>query len=116
MRVKITKTVHVDDLASEVRKMLDQVKNRIVYGLPDQMSQIARASLSNHGEEYFQSLDLIDRFRQNLAAIDQDLQEVHNIMQGHRNALMPPETESDPEYEKLMSQTQDSEEGFYEEG
>lgn len=91
MRVKITKTVDLSDLAGESRRMLDQVKNKIMYGLPDQMSQIVRVSLSNQAEEFFQSIELIDKFRQQLAAIDENLQEVHNIMQGYKNALMPPQ-------------------------
>ena len=125
MRVKITKTVDTNDLAGETRRMLDQVKNKIVYGLPDQMSQIVRTSLSNQGEEYFLTIDLIDQFRQQLAAIDENLQEVHNIMQGYKDALMPPqppqpaEQERDAEwaaneqaeYEKFMSQVMDAEDG-----
>ena len=99
-----------------------------MYGMPDQMSQIVRASLSNQGEEYFQAINMIDEFRQNLAAIDENLQEVQNIMQGYKNALMPPEPEAQEqdnaewaaneqaEYEKFMAQVQGSEEGFNEEG
>jgi len=125
MRIKITKTVDMNDLAGETRRMLDQVKNKIMYGLPDQMSQIVRTSLSNQGEEYFQTIDLIDQFRQQLAAIDENLQEVHNIMQGHKDALMPPQPEQpaeqerdaewaaneQAEYEKFMSQVMDAEDG-----
>lgn len=124
MRIKITKTVHMNDLAGETRRMLDQVKNKIMYGLPDQVSQIVKTSLSNQGEEYFLTIDLIEQFRQQLAAVDENLQEVHNIMQGHREALLPPEQEpsaewvanEQAEYEKFMSQAQGSEEGFDEEG
>ena len=125
MRIKITKTVDMNDLAGETRRMVDQVKNKIMYGLPDQMSQIVRTSLSNQGEEYFQTIDLIDQFRQQLAAIDENLQEVHNIMQGYKDALMPPKPEQSAEqerdaewaaneqaeYEKFMSQVMDAEEG-----
>ena len=124
MRVKITKTVDLSDLAGESRRMLDQAKNKIVYNLPDQMSQIIRVSLSNQAEEFFQSIELIDKFRQQLAAIDENLQEVHNIMQGYKDALMPPQPElsaeeernaewaakEQAEYEKFMSQVMDAEE------
>lgn len=125
MRIKVTKTVDMNDLAGETRRMLDQVKNKIMYGLPDQMSQIVRTSLSNQGEEYFLTIDLIDQFRQQLAAIDQNLQEVHNVMLGYKNALMPPQPEQpaeqerdaewaaneQAEYEKFMSQVMDAEDG-----
>ena len=74
MRVKITKTVDESELPVETRRIIDQVKNKIVYGLPDQISQIVRASLPNQGKEYFQAIDLIDQFRQNLAGIDENLQ------------------------------------------
>ena len=130
MRIKITKTLNMNDLAGETRRMLDQVKNNIMYSMPDQMAQIVRASLSNQGEEYFLAIDMIDSFRQNLAAIDENLQEVQNIMQGYKDALMPPEPEAEKqeehnaewaaneeaEYEKFMSQVAGSEEGFDEEG
>jgi len=130
MRVKITKTVDINDLAAESRQMLDQIKNRVVYGLAEQMQQVIRASLSNQGEEYFQAIHLIDEFRQRLAAIDENLQEVSNIMQGYKDALMPPQSEThspeDPdqdwidneqaEYEKQMSRVSDLEEEAYEEG
>jgi len=96
-----------------------------MYGFPDQMSQIVRTSLSNQAEEYFLTIDLIDHFRQELAAIDENLQEVHNIMKGHKDAIMPPEPEQSPEeghseewllteeaeYEKFMSQAMDAEDG-----
>ena len=119
MRIKITKTVDMNDLAGETRRVLDQVKNKVMYGLPDQMSQLVRTSLSNQGEEYFLTIDLIDQFRQQLAAIDENLQEVHNIMQGHKDALMPPEPERNEEwaeneqaeYEKFMSQVMGAEDG-----
>tara|TARA_R100000388_G_C7101988_1_gene92517 strand:+ start:127 stop:516 length:390 start_codon:yes stop_codon:yes gene_type:complete len=129
MRVKITKTVDMNDLAGETRRMLDQIKNKIMYGLPDQMSEIVKASLSNQGQEYFLTIDLIDNVRQQLADIDENLQEVHNIILGYRNALIPPEVSEDDqgrdeewlaneeaEYEKFMSQVAGSEEGFDEEG
>ena len=128
MRIKVTKTLNMNDLAGETRRMLDQIKNNIMYGMPDQMSQIVRASLSNQGEEYFQAINMIDEFRQHLAAIDENLQEVQNIMQGYKNALMPPKPEAQEqdnaewaaneqaEYEKFMAQVQGSEEGFNEEG
>lgn len=128
MRIKVTKTLNMNDLAGETRRMLDQIKNNIMYGMPDQMSQIVRASLSNQGEEYFQAINMIDEFRQHLAAIDENLQEVQNIMQGYKNALMPSEPETQEqdnaewaaneqaEYEKFMAQVQGSEEGFNEEG
>ena len=125
MRIKVTKTVDMNDLAGETRRMLDQIKNKIMYGLPDQMSQIVRTSLSNQGEEYFLTIDLIDQFRQQLAAVDENLQEVHNIMLGHKTALMPPQPEQpaeqerdaewaaneQAEYEKFMSQVMDAEDG-----
>lgn len=125
MRVKITKTVDETELPGETRRIIDQIKNKIMYVLPDNMAQITRASLSNQGEEYFQTIDLIDQFRQQLAAIDQNLQEVHNVMLGYKNALMPPQPEQpaeqerdaewaaneQAEYEKFMSQVMDAEDG-----
>jgi len=123
MRVKITRTVDETELPGETRRILDQIKNKIMYTLPDNMAQITRTSLSNKGEEYFQTIDLIDQFRQQLAAIDQNLQEVYNVMLGYKNALMPPQSEvsaeeernaewaanEQAEYEKFMSRVMDAE-------
>jgi hypothetical protein len=87
MRVKITKTIDISDIATETRRMLDLIKSRIMYRLPDNMAKIIRTSLSNQGEEYFYTIDLINELRQELAAIDQDLGEISNIMDGHKSAL-----------------------------
>ena len=124
MRVKITKTVYANDIPAETRRMLDTAKNRIMYGLPDQMAEIVRMSLSSQGEEYFQTIPLIENFRKELAALDESLQETQNIIQGYKDALMPPDPQHDEEwlaneqaeYEKFMAQVADSEEGFDEEG
>lgn len=127
MKVKITKTIDMANLPGETRRMLDQVKNELMYGLPDQMSSIVRASLSSQGQEFFQTIDLIDQFRQNLAAFDDNLQEIQNVLTGYKNAVMPEppqptEQEIDQavaeqaEYEKRMARTADVEEGFDEEG
>ena len=40
MRVKITKTLHANDIPGETRRMLDGVKNKIIYTMPDRMSEI----------------------------------------------------------------------------
>ena len=91
MRVKITKTIPVDDLPPEVRRMVDSVKNRIMYSLSDSIGKITRSSLATSADEYFQTIDLIDSFRQELSALDENLQEITNILTGHKNALFPPE-------------------------
>jgi hypothetical protein len=127
MKVKITKTIDMANLPGETRRMLDQVKNELMYGLPDQMSSIVRASLSSQGQEFFQTIDLIDQFRQNLAAFDDNLQEIQNVLTGYKNAVMPEppqptEQEIDQaaaeqaQYEKRMARTADVEEGLDEEG
>ena len=124
MRVKITKTIHVNDIAGESRRMLDGIKNRIMYTMPDKVSTIVRASLSNQGEEFFQTIALLTEFRKELAELDENLQDVQNIIQGYKDAIMPPPPEPDKEwlekeqaeYEKFMAQVADAEEGFDEEG
>ena len=121
MRVKITKTVHLNDLAGETRRMLDGIKNKIVYALPDQVSQIVKMSLSNSAEEYFQTIEFIDSFRKELSAIDESLQEVENIMQGYKEAITPSTEEQvadneQDEYEEFMHQVLDAGEDLDEEG
>lgn len=124
MRVKIAKTLHINDIPGETRRMLDSAKNKLMYSLPDSMSEIVRMSLSSQGNEYFQTIELIEAFRNQLAALDESLQETHNIIQGYKDAIMPPEQEHDEEwianeeaeYEKFMSQVADLQEEFDEEG
>ena len=128
MKVKITKTVSLSALAGETRRMIDSAKNAVLYGLADQMSQIARHSLSTDGAEYFHTIELIDEFRKELSFLDNNLQEISNVLIGHRNALTPDqdeEAQSDTEeesfreqaeYEKFMSRASDIEEEFDEEG
>ena len=126
MRVKITKTIDANDIAGETRKILDTIKNKIVYGMPDEMSEIIRMSLSTNGGEYFQTIELIENFRKHLTALDENLNEVQNIIQGYKDMVMPtppeqPDENADindqAEYEKLMSRVADLEgEGLDEEG
>tara|TARA_A100001515_G_scaffold1908_1_gene1870 strand:+ start:777 stop:1205 length:429 start_codon:yes stop_codon:yes gene_type:complete len=127
MKVKITKTVDVNHLPIEVRKMLDQAKNNLVFGLSDSMNQIVMRSLSSQGEVFFQAIDFIDSFRQDLAALDESMQEIQNILSGYKKAVMPEpeleniiENEDKPtdewvqeqvaEYEKFMSRIDGTEE------
>ena len=126
MRVKITKTIDLNDIAGETRKILDTIKNKIVYGMPDEMSEIIRMSLSTNGGEYFQTIELIENFRKHLTALDENLNEVQNIIQGYKDMVMPTPPEQpdedavindQAEYEKLMSRVADLEgEGLDEEG
>ena len=129
MRVKITKSVHLNDIAGETRRMIDDIKNRLMYRMPDEMSKIVRASLSNIGAEYFLTIDLIDNFRKELALLDENLLEAQSIIQGYRDAIMPPSDDSEDElvdeeslenevaeHEKKMSREDRADEGFDEEG
>ena len=126
MKVKITKTIEVRDLPREVRGMLDRAKNTLVHGLPEGMDQIIFHSLSSQSETFFETINIIDSFRQDLASLDESLQEAHNILSGYKQALAPeikPEEEiHDPEnlidreaeYEKFMSRISGIEEQIME--
>jgi len=118
MKVKISKTIDIGKIPGEVRRMLDQAKNDLMYGLPDQMGQVVRSSLSPSGQEFFSTIEMLDAFRRNLAVFDENLQEIQSVLTGYRDAVMPPaekeatEEEPDPEwlereeaeYEKMMAQ------------
>ena len=69
MKVKITKTIDVSQIPSETRRMLDQAKNSLLYGLPEKMGQIVMHSLSTNGAEYFYTIELLDSLRQELASV-----------------------------------------------
>jgi hypothetical protein len=94
--------------------------------MPDEMSEIVRMSLSSNGGEYFQTIELIENFRKHLTALDENLNEVQNIIQGYKDMVMPSPPEQpdedagindQAEYEKFMSRAADlEEEGFNEEG
>tara|TARA_R100000149_G_scaffold41331_1_gene16041 strand:- start:1 stop:378 length:378 start_codon:yes stop_codon:yes gene_type:complete len=125
MKVKITKTIDMHQIPTEARKMLDQAKNNLAYGLPEKMNQAVMYSLSSRGEEFFLTIDAIDNFRKDLASLDESLQEVQNILVGYKEALISENAEQDAEqkaydeqgqYEKEMSRMDRAEEGFYEEG
>ena len=126
MKVKITKTIDDNQIPAEVRRMLDQYKNTLMYTMPDQMSAIVRASLSADGAEFFTVIDMLHKFREALASLDENLNEVQSVLVGYKNALMPPEPEQQPdqewldkeeaEYEKFMAQVSDTEEVENEEG
>ena len=97
MKVKISKTIDINQIPGEVRRMIDQAKNDLLYGLPDQMSQVVRSSLSPDGREFFSTIEMLDGFRKNLAVFDETLQEVQNVMTGYREAVMPTTPQAEPE-------------------
>tara|TARA_R100001079_G_C4327361_1_gene101632 strand:- start:121 stop:531 length:411 start_codon:yes stop_codon:yes gene_type:complete len=136
MKVKITKTIDVNNLPVEVRRMLDQAKNNLVYGLPESINQVLMHCYSSEGQVFFQAIDLIDSLRQDLAHLDESLQEAQNILSGYKKAVMPEENPGDDvpsgehsapadpewlrqqeaEYEKIMSQMDGADEVEDEEG
>mgnify|MGYP003657003779 FL=1 len=89
MKVKISKTIDIGQIPTETRRMLDQAKNRLVYGLPESMNQVAFYSLSSRGEDFFQTIAKIDLFRQELSTLDESMQEIQNILVGYKQVLMP---------------------------
>jgi len=129
MKIKITKTVDDNQIAAEIRRMIDQYKNNLMYTMPDHMSAIVRASLSTEATEFFSTIDLIASFRKELASLDDNLNELQNVLAGYRDALIPPPEEIEEEnlewlrseneqaeYEKLMSRTYGVDEVGNEEG
>ena len=121
MKIKITKTIDDSQIPAEVRRMLDQHKNTLMYSMPDQMSAIVRASLSTEGVEFFSTIELLDEFRQKLASLDENLNEVQNVLVGYKEVLMPPQPtieqqDEEAEYEKFMSQVDGADEVEDEEG
>tara|TARA_Y100000114_G_C11481534_1_gene195605 strand:+ start:89 stop:460 length:372 start_codon:yes stop_codon:yes gene_type:complete len=123
MRVKITRTIDLADLAREIRRMVAQAGVNLSNDLPEQFTDIVRTTSSNDGAEFFSSIENIDEFRKSLSAYDETLQELQNILTGYKNAMMPPPPEQDQEwidqdqaeYEKHSARQLDAEEE-YEEG
>tara|TARA_R100000805_G_C3573341_1_gene78848 strand:+ start:318 stop:701 length:384 start_codon:yes stop_codon:yes gene_type:complete len=127
MKVKITKTIDIHQIPTEARKMLDQAKSNLVNRLPESMNQALMHSLSSQGESFFQTIDLIDSLRHDLASLDESLQEVQNILTGYKKALMPEQEEEqsfdeewlaneEAEVEKRQAQQMDADEAENEEG
>ena len=122
MKVKVSRTIDMSQIPTEARRMLDQAKNNLVYGLPERMNQAIMLSLSSQGEIFFQSIGSIDSLRQDLAHLDESLQEVQNILKGYKEAVMPSEDATsdkinqdwvdsqEAEYEKRLSQIDDIDE------
>jgi chromosome segregation ATPase len=106
MKVKITKTIDAGDVPAECRKMIDLAKNTLVYSLPNVMSEALRFSLSSNGQEFFHTLTLIESLREDLGSLDEQLQEVHGIMQTYRDYLTKVAQEDEArEKEKEQSDT-----------
>lgn len=104
MKVKIAKTIDMNQIPNEVRRMLDQIKNNLSYGLPEGMNRVTMYSLSSRGEEFFQAVEAIDSLRQDLAAFDESLQEVQNILTGYKEAVMPKAEEEEGYDEEWLAQ------------
>jgi len=109
MKVKIAKTVDMNQIPNEVRRMLDQIKNNLSYGLPEGMNRVTMYSLSSRGEEFFQAVEAIDSLRQDLAAFDESLQEVQNILTGYKEAVMPKAEEEEYDEEWLAQEEAETE-------
>jgi len=109
MKVKIAKTIDMNQIPNEVRRMLDQIKNNLSYGLPEGMNRVTMYSLSSRGEEFFQAVEAIDSFRQDLAAFDESLQEVQNILTGYKEAVMPKAEEEEYDEEWLAQEEAETE-------
>ena len=123
MKVKITKTIDIHQIPNEARRMIDSAKNNLVYGLPESMNQIIPRLLSSQGDMFFQSIDYIDSFRQQLASLDESMQEIENIVTGYKKAMMPEEdhdeewlAKEEAETEKREAQYMDADEVEDEEG
>jgi uncharacterized membrane protein YccC len=127
MKVKITKTTEVSRLATEIRTMVHQAKNELIFSLPEKLNEVIRLTLSSRGEEFFAAIDMIESFRQDLASYDGTMQEIQNILAGYKSAMEPPsqqEEQQDEEwlrqeeadYEKLMAQIDGADEAENEEG
>lgn len=104
MRAKITKTVDIGDIPAESRKMIDQVKNVLVYYMPEKMSEIVKYSLSNNAEEYFHATELIRLFREHLKNYDESLQEIENIMLGYKDYVYKKAEEQQQEHHQQAQQ------------
>lgn len=109
MKVKIAKTIDMNQIPNEVRRMLDQIKNNLSYGLPEGMNRVTMHSLSSKGEEFFQTIEMIDSFRQDLAALDESLQEAQNILAGYKEAVMPKAEEEEYDEEWLAQEEAETE-------
>ena len=113
MKVKIAKTIDMNQIPTEARRMLDQAKNHLTYGLPESMNRVTMNSLSSNGEEFFQTIETIDLFRQELAVLDESMQEVQNILKGYKEAIMPEVKQPEEEYsEEGTVQISDIEEEY----
>ena len=113
MRAKITKTVDIGDIPAESRRMIDQVKNVLLYYMPEKMSEIVKYSLSNKAEEYFHAVELIKLFREHLSNYDESLQEIENIMNGYKDYIYKKAEEEQGELQQHESGSVQQQEDQY---
>lgn len=104
MKVKITKTVDIDSVPKEVRNMIDSAKKDLEHSLVQSFSNVVRDCLSNSAEEFFQSLQSMSEFREDLRKFDENLQEVYNVLEGYRDYLTQPSSDHVPSPEEASDQ------------
>jgi hypothetical protein len=97
MNIKITKTINLNDVPSEIRSMISSAKSELDAGLQEQMLQIVRHSLHNTAEEFFGTIDQVEQLRERLTQFDETLQEISNIMLGYKDIIIPNKKEQQRE-------------------
>ena len=79
MRVRLSYSVEVEDIISEVQRLLNKYESR----LQDQVGKLHRARDEFAEEDIYRVAKEIDLPRQELARYDQTLEDVFAILQGY---------------------------------
>jgi len=95
MKAKITYTVDLDEVPSEVSALLEKIHFRIDEDVSEKLGQSYPVTSNN----IMGTLEMIDHIRRSMAEIDARLEDCHSIMLGyiqhkHAEVNSPSETES----------------------
>ncbi len=108
-KVTISKAVSIEDVPAEIRTMVDKVQKELCYTIPDIMKTVQMKVFSNNGDEFFQTVALLDYLRAELSKADASLEECVEILSGYKKIMMEnlpsdeePETNNETHRESLV--------------
>ena len=87
-KVTISKAVAIDDVPAEIRTMVDKVQKELCYTIPDIMKTVQMKVFSNSGDDFFQTVALLEYLRIELKKVDTNVEECVGILSGYKEIMM----------------------------
>jgi len=96
-KVTISKAVALDDVPAEIRTMVDKTQKELCYTIPDIMKTIQMKVFSNSGDDFFQTVALLEYLRVELKKVDTNIEECVGILSGYKEIMMEQLTQKEQE-------------------